>query len=395
MSGVLRSLSGVERLWLTADLLSPPFVNQMVIEGQGAPGESGGLGSWRAALARLGEAHPGSRSRLVGTLGWSRWQDDGPGPRLVEVDGTDWDGRSGAGAPFLQGALDPRSGPTVELLVVRGPCPRLVLRTHHAVMDGRGTLCLAEDLFRILSGRSPVGSVAGPLTDQRIAEAAGRDPEVPPMLDMEPVLAGEGEAASGLSWSRVSIPSGGQSPLPALVAVLAGRCGRRCRFDIPIDLRRHEPELRSTANLTGLLRLSLQGDESPGAVADRLRQAVQDREESDFVLGAGRLTWLPLWLLRRAGSKASERSLDERLFGTVGTLSNLGRLTPSVFSSPDFAAQRIFFIPPGNPGLPLFLTLTGGPEGVELCASAPRRLIRNDELCQQLAEVGAALAAMG
>ena len=40
VSGMLptgRRLSGIDRLWLVADRQHPPFVNQMVLEGEGYP----------------------------------------------------------------------------------------------------------------------------------------------------------------------------------------------------------------------------------------------------------------------------------------------------------------------------------------------------------------------
>ena len=36
--------------------------------------------------------------------------------------------------------------------------------------------------------------------------------------------------------------------------------------------------------------------------------------------------------------------------------------------------QRVLTVVPGTPGLPLFISLTGDPDGIEICAAAPRAL---------------------
>ena len=394
MIEVCRRLSGVERLWLAADRISPPFVNQMVLEF--TDGSSGGSASHslEPALRKLAHAHPGASCRLKGWGGSSRWESGGALPEVRRVEAPEWDGTTGEGAPFLREPLDPRSGPVVELLCIGGRRRRWVLRTHHAATDGRGTLQMALDLFRILRGEEPEGAAAGPLTDFQLASESGRAAETPPQRAFRPLFVGADGGENELCWARVSLPGGTRSPLPRLLSLLADQAGQPCCFDIPVDMRRHAVGA-SSANLTGLVRLAVDPGEEPAELKRRLSESVGRREEADFVLGAQRVVGLPVWFLAFVGRRAALASMRARCFETSGTISNLGRLDPALLSCEGLDCERVFFIPPGNQGLPLFMTLTGGPAGVELCATVPRWLITPQELQGRLADLGAALAGMG
>ena len=150
MNVASRPLSGVERLWLAAASIAPPFANQIVLEGRFEQALSDALPRWREAMRVVAAALPGSRSRLEGRGVRTRWVSDGPLPQVLCVDGTRWSGESGEGAVFLDDRFDARSGPISNVLLVRGSPARVVVRSLHAAMDGRGTLVLAEALMAAL-----------------------------------------------------------------------------------------------------------------------------------------------------------------------------------------------------------------------------------------------------
>ncbi len=387
-----RALSGVERVWLLADRLTPPFVNQLVLEGDGDVDVDGleaavqTLASWPVCSARLG-------GRLRGT----RWRAGGAPWRLRRVQGTGWDARSGAGAGFLRDPLPTPRGPLCEVLWVEGPVPRLVLRTAHAFADGRGTLELAAALFATARGESPPPILLTGPTDEDLASTCGRLPERPVPRDCAPARAtrlgpagrstdpdgaagASGDGGVGLLWARVTADVSPRDLLPRLAWALGQRAdpALRCRVDVPVDLRRHAPAIRSTANLTGLIRLSVDSHrDRPNPVA-RLEQELQRRlargEEADFVLALARLRGLPLSLLEREARRRADDRAARGLYGTTANLSNVGRLDLAALSGAGFQARAGFFIPPGSPDLPLFLALTGGPRGVELCGTMPEAL---------------------
>ncbi len=388
-----RPLSGVERLWLAADRIAPPFVNQMVIEGTSS--RPADLGRWRRAVTRILPAQPGCKVRLAGSLRRSRWVADGRPPRVVEVDGSLWDGLSPAGAPFLTRPLSPRAGRTVEILLVRhADTPRVVVRTHHAALDGRGTALLAEGLFASLRGDPvPAATSSGP-TDFELAAELDVKAEQAPERDCLPpfrgVTAGFG---AGVTWLRRRVDGPVRRPLAVMALAVARAVGEPCRVDVPVDLRRQRPGLSSSANLTGLLRLRVDPSSALEAVDRDLQRGVREGEAGAFVLGADQVRGIPMGLMIRGGRDAARHSLSLGRFETSATLSNLGRIDLARLSCPEFRARRAFFVPPGSPGLPLFVAMTGDPEGVEVCASAPVGLASDGRLAALLDELVARLRA--
>lgn len=397
-----RLVSGIERYWLAADRIHPPFVNQMVLEGDALPEPPGG--DWPAVMAEAARALPGMRVRLRGFLGWSRWMADGPVPRIRRVEASSWSGRDPEGAPFLADRLSPRRGPVAEVVLCEGDPARVVIRTLHAATDGQGTLLFARTLFATLRGENPPVATMGPLTDLDLASRLEVPGEKTPKQDcVAPTGAAAPKAPFATTWYRTRAP-GRYRQLLARVAVGLARVTDRpvggvIRVDIPTDLRRLVPDLRSSANLTGMLRIPVHPHLSRSRPVQAMANAIKTARESwrdlPVVRAASYARWVPLILLRRGGTVAARRCLRKQRYPSSAVLSNLGRLPLDDFSGGGFFANRAFFIPPGNPGLPLFLTLTGDAEGVELCASLPEglatdRRIRTflDRLVAELGEPG-------
>ena len=392
MSRLIRSVSGVERIWLAAEGLTPPFCNQMVIEGEGVLPLAEAAHGWQRALHEVSCNYPGARMRLAGRLSSLVWEEGDQPPLLRVVDGGGWDGRSGANAPFLRALLSPKTGPVAEVVLVHGAVPRVVIRTHHAAFDGQGTLLLAEDFFKALRGEPVRETCGGPQTDYDLACASGRVAETSPEADCESWQEPAG-CAETILWARETMHDVPNMPLAGLLHVLA-QTRRKSRFDIPVDMRRHMPGLRSTANLTGLIRLEVTPEEGPAAIHSRLHESIARREEADFVLGAQRVVGVPLWLMRRAGRYAARKCYENHRFVCSATVSNLGNLDARRYSGDGFSGSRVFFIPPGGLALPLFIALTGGEWGLEICAAAPGRLTDQAGLTSLLAEVAEKLGRM-
>ncbi len=349
-----RRVTGLERIWLVADALWPPFVNQLVVHGEGTPD----VDAWRRAVAVLGGAWPAARARLRGVLGFTRWVADGVEPPLIVVDAaSSWEAGALA-APetaidrALSRPLDPRRGPIVEVVLTRDA---VVLRTHHAAFDGRAAWAMAEDLAAILRGAPPRGAAfAG--VDDALGGAAERAP--PPDA---PALIAWGEHRR---WRRIDIPSGPR-PLPRVLVALARSAGARVRLSVPVDLRRHLSEPRVAANLSGFVRL----DVTPDARPDAVRAALEARlEEAKGALrAADGVRHVPLAVLGVLGAAAA-RGEARRGRGVVSaSVSNLGRQDASVFDHGDFRGRGLFWIPPANPGSPVFVSLAGHAGGVSLC----------------------------
>ncbi len=369
-----RSISGVEWVWLAADRIAPPFCNQLVVEGDGA---GVGYDELVDAVSAAAEVQPGSRVRRRGQL----WVADGGAPRVRAVDGAGWDGRGPDGAPFLRVPLPPAHATCEVLSVTGGDVPRLVFRTHHAAMDGQGTLLFADAVCAALRGEAPRPAEAGPTTDASLAASAGRSAEPAVPIDCPPPVRGvSGGASRGVTWRRRRVAGRFRRMLPRLAVAVAAAAGEPCRVDVPVDLRPLRPDLRSSANLTGLVRLPVAPADDIVAVTTRLRGLLDARAGADFVLAASALRRLPLAVIAAGGKAKAARQLTLGRYGTTATLSNLGRLDLDRFAAPGFTPRASFFIPPGSPGLPLFVACNGDAAGVEICATMPAALASHGRL---------------
>jgi len=359
-----RPMSGLERVWLVADRLLPPFVIQLVLEGQGRlPVET-----VRQAVVSVATALPGLRVRGRGWLGHARWQHDGPLPRVRQVDAPGWDGQSQIGAPFLADRLS-AAGPVAEVVLAG---PRVVFRALHAAMDGQGLLLFAQSLFSTLRGEAVAPAVGAELSDMDLvldALARGELRDVPwnppPPRDARPACAlGRGP---GTIWRRARVDGHPSDLLPRLISALGPG-----RIDVPVDLRRHRPDLRTTANLTGLVRVSVGPPPgSPARVADRLRQALTDGEHATFVEQGRRVRGLPLWVVHWFGQRAVAAGQRTGHVTTTATITNLGRLDHVALSCGAWTTSRAFILPPGSPDLAALIAITGDDQGVELCVACP------------------------
>lgn len=367
-----RPLSPTERVWLVADRLCPPFVNQLVLEGDGALEP----GPWRAAMAVAAAANPGARVRLRGFLGRTYWVDSGDPPPVRVVDGSGWTGRTPEGAPFLLDPLDPRRGPTTELLLVGGAPSRVILRTHHAVMDGRGTLAFAEDLFHALRQEPVVGHI-DTVTDLDLSRRLGGRRQPPPReVHLAPTGAPTGVVARAGWWHRVTLPGRPSRLLPRLACAIAAAARSHgegpVRVDVPVDLRPSAPGVRSTANLTGILPLEISPAHTPEDVQGVLRAALDRHAEADYAVTLEPLRGIPVGLMAWVGRAAARKCHRRARYGSSAVLSNLGVLPLERFAAEGIWASGVgWFLPPAGLATTLFVALSGHAGGVEICASAP------------------------
>jgi hypothetical protein len=153
-----RPISYSERLYLVAESIHPAFCIQIVAEGEG-PLDVCAL---RSAVSRAGEANPGSRLVQRGAARWARWVASGA-PELRVIDPWVPELRAGSVPAELVRTLPPESGPTCEVVCSSsGNRHRLIFRCFHGVMDARGLLHFAEEVFRRVRGERLLGAPCTP-----------------------------------------------------------------------------------------------------------------------------------------------------------------------------------------------------------------------------------------
>ena len=87
MSAV-RRLGALERVWMAADRMAPPFVISLVIEGAGTLT----LQELQASVDSVVSRHPWLCAKLIGVLTTCRWTDAGNPPSLTEFSVPHWNG---------------------------------------------------------------------------------------------------------------------------------------------------------------------------------------------------------------------------------------------------------------------------------------------------------------
>jgi len=381
---------GIERLWSAVAQICPPFTVQLVVEGTPMEGATGlNRPALERAVSEAARVHPGVRLRREGHLAWTRWKAFGGAPPVREVDGRSWTGRDERGAPFLLLPLTP-GGPTVEVLLVRGPVDRVVFRGHHAVVDGRGLLHFAEDVFAVLRGDPPTGATLD-VVDLDLARslgAEGRGREKPewsmPTGMPKPVPRG-----TPMPWRRVRYEGPTKSLLPRL-AVAVHHASRQytqddLQIEIPVDLRRHLPDgVHTTANITGGARIDMPAiiaDPDPiGAFVRTLKESAAHPNAGAPIIDTQLFRWLPTRTAVRILRKVRSKSLEKGKAGTSAILSNLGRYPLSKLSCPQHAASAWYWVPSGGPVVPLFILVTGDGVGVELSVGMSPELATDGRL---------------
>ncbi|HQN02016.1 MAG TPA: hypothetical protein PLL36_13115 [Candidatus Hydrogenedentes bacterium] len=385
-----RKMTFNERSYVAASLLGYPMTIQLIFDGEGILD----FKRWRNAVTIASEANPGARLVLKGHLGWSRWVDSGVTPPVHEVDGSHWNGYGPDGASFLQESLPFRQGPTSEVILIHGPTPRVLFRTHHGVMDGRGIMFWAEDIFRILRGEKAIGSISN-LTDIELSKSFQDEFRTAfPTENIAPTGLPQGDS-QGVVWKRHTL----KDNIPMLLA----RCARLAaeeawrhaegpvRFAIPVDMRPRKPGLRSTCNLTLDVYIEVKKETTPEQIANDIALKIKLGCEGKIKKFDELLKHVPLWVVTRAIEKIIQKRHQNGLYGLSGILTNLGRIDLTHFKGGGFSARSFWAIPPATEYFPFFLVMSGYQGGSELILSTPQKLASHGRLDDALERIASQL----
>lgn len=374
-----RKMSYNERIFVAAEEICPPVLNQLFFEGEGFFD----IEKWREAVKLASEANPGSRLILKGHLGNSRWIDTGLSPHVVEVDGTGWDGTGPEGAPFLKKSFDLRQGPTCEVLLIHGSPMRVCFRSHHAVMDGKGTLTWAEDIFRALRGNKLYGSSSA-VSELVLARTQKKEYRTPfPRDDIAPTGTAEVNR-TGLTWKRVCI-TGRFKNLLGQVAVLTAKEARKHKhgpvhFAVPVDLRPLQQDLRSTGNLSLSIYIEVPENSTAEEISLDIKNQLKEKRHCLIDRTDPLFVYIPMKFLVYKGKTMIHDNKCTGKYGTSGMLTNMGLIPVEVFSGGGFNAGTFWGIPPNLENYPFIMGLTGGGDNSSLILSMPEAFAGNNRL---------------
>ena len=380
-----RKVTPLERLFIVLAELDMPFSNQMVLEGTGTLDES----RWKRAVEEACEANPGSRVVCRGRSMWARWSDSGVSVPVRSFDGSGWSAQGPEGAPFFFEPLPFRTSHSCEIVLVHGDPARVVFRSLHAVMDGRGTLFWAQDVFRALRGEPLVGS-SSTMTDVEIISRLNYPVNLPrkPKNCLAPTGAIDGDEP-GHTWKRARVQGRFSKLLPQVAILTAGETrkqgpGNVC-FNIPVDLRPRMPDLRSTANLTRRIILNTPPEATVGDIQKQLEERLDSLSGDPKLLKL--LCYVPEGWIKSLFQSARTKNLRNGLYRSSGSISNLGRLPMDTLGGGGFEVKSGFFVPPGTDGKPFFITLSGCGGSIDIVLAMPKILATNGRLDRLLSNI--------
>ncbi|MEU1626727.1 non-ribosomal peptide synthetase [Streptomyces sp. NPDC020096] len=337
-----RSVAALE--WAFLGVRPDSQVINLLVEG------NGGLRADKLtrAVAVASAANPGAR--LVRAD--KRWVDSGKAPevRVLDEEPFNWERLD---SPALRAELTD-SGPTCEVLLFPGASATVVFRAAHAVMDGRGLLMWATDVFRVLRGIDPLGATSTVNSEDLIRAICAPDAPPPvaesPTLEFASPLGPRTPNSPGTLWRRRTVDGTHLGATAKVIAALATAYGPG-RFLVPVDLRRHTPDIRSTATLAQALQLDVRAGDGWEEVQREMLTAMAERRE--LTAGADPVIMgLPLPLLR-AGSEAMDKEAAENdAYTGRAFVSHLGAVDLDELSSDSFRATAVYSLGNTNPGAP-------------------------------------------
>lgn len=382
-----RPLSPFERIWVAGHT----SCSMMLIEGVGELA----LESVRRAVAHAASKNAGSQVVLRGIGPWAYWQAAPAATEVIEVDAGDWDGLSPSGAPFdALSHMDVRQAPSHSWVLLRGRPTRLILRAHHATMDGKGMMTLAADVFRALRGETLLGS-NGTETDLGLARTLGGRARKIGKQALKPFPDSD-STEMGSTWQRLRINGPLKQHVLARTIFAIASAARQYHagevlIDIPVNLRAHFPEMRHIGNVTGSLRLTVSPDATVSSIAADIAIDVAEKRHADALISAAWIRFMPIALIGIMARRQAYQAIHRQQFMTSAVVSNLGYFSPADYSTREFKAHSALIIPPGYDGVPLFLCMSGHRDGLDLCARAPLALAKNGQLTALLEHIAAQL----
>lgn len=315
--------------------------------------ESFDLAQWQNALTQTTLANPGSYIAMHGKRRSTVWNNDGPKPSIRVVDECHWDGLSNEGCDFIFAqALDVSNAkPSMEAIITRAPKQYVIFRSLHAVADGAGVLHFMYDFFRALRGEDLIGTNTLVTDLELIGHIGGGKRK---RLTGTPAYATGGPRGNeqGDCWKSMRMrgpkPKLFQKVILAIAKNAAKYSNKPCRVAMPVDLRRHCAELKSTMNYTTMVHFDIAPTDSVEDVTAKMKALMDAKADAGLPQGANVLKILPQTWIDKLLSRNAKNFNKRKPFETA-VVTNIGRHRSKSLSAAGFSAKRLISVPiPGN-----------------------------------------------
>lgn len=357
-----RTISPTERLYLATRPLATPFAIQLVVEGSGTIRPA----TLRAAVERASSACPGSRLVRSGNT----WLDTGKSPHVEVVDGADLDVHDLDANHTFTRPLGGTGDATTEVVLVRGERTWVVFRAFHGVMDAKGLTLWATDVFRALRSEAPEGA-PDTTADHDLVARLGSAGTPTRLLPTFPSALGAGVPGPGepkFTWRQRTVNGAPRAVVARIGAILAEAAHAPVRLMVPVDLRRHDPEVRSTANLALPLFLTVRpGQDWSQVNAQMLMGLVEKRELAEMDNG-GLGKFPPAFtrgVLRTIHALGARRGRN--LVSAI--VSHAGTIETEDFAAPGFTPSTIRALPVHTGMVPLSFVVVESAGRIEITVS--------------------------
>ncbi|MBF6192627.1 peptide synthetase [Nocardia implantans] len=357
-----RKITPTERLYFSTRQVTPPFVMHLAVHGDGSLDPA----ALQAAVDLASAAAPGARLVRDGR----DWVDSGLAATVRVVPGWSLNYDALEHDAVLNSPIGPTPDRTTEVLLLTGAQTTVLFRAFHGVMDGMGLRLWVDDVLRALRGRRPVGA-PHPVADAELVArtgAAGRPTLVLPTFKAPSGRGRQDPAAPRWLLRHRTIEATGKGIVARVAAILAGESDAKSRFMIPVDLRRHDPALRSTANLALPLFLDVAPGEDWETVRERMRSGLREKRELNE-LDNGKLSKFPDAVIRAVlrGSNWLGARLNRNMVSA--TVSHLGAFDLDEMAVPGWTPTTMRVLPQHSGAMPLLFAMVESRGKLELTVS--------------------------
>jgi len=385
---LVRKISPLDCRYLAAETeISSPMVNQYVIEGLGSISQL----ELKTALELVSEKNPGIRLRLKGRWFWRYWDSEGREAKIT-YQKSNWSGSCSEQASFDGNYLNCSKGESAEVYYFEGEFPKLVFRTHHAVLDGNATLFWIKEVFRALRGEPLLGSQCG-LNEWDLAQRFKKPlPEklmgpwnsVFSMIPKSEVK-NEFENSSPCHWQNIILKCKDDRVLPKVIAFINNKAREfhknpkaiKVLIRVPSDLRRLLPaeDPYQLGNLVAALDLEIEADSDALSVYKKIMRGLNRKQDwamfTNFIKIA---KFLPSSVFLHKASHFSKLH-EQGLADISAIVTHVGRIDLHELSSTDFKALNIYALPVPLEGVSISCVFIAHDKGLSLCLSAPKSII--------------------
>lgn len=384
-----KKVSNTERFYQVCEKISPPFSLQMLVEGKG----NITIEDLREAVKVVSKLNKGTIINLK-RKGLNQYWIEGtllPSVKLADEKYFEQfdDNRvllDNFNNPYFYNKLNVENGPACEIWLIKGKKTRVLFRGHHSLMDARGLLFWAEEVFRYLK-KEPLLGTNTTIRDIEYYKTFEQNSNVKkvPLGARSPSPLGKtiGNDLTPI-WARKKLYGNYPTLVSQLIYLLTQESfkhsDRPANFMISADLRNKENNFQSTTNLSSPMYLTVKKEHTWLDIYTEIVTSFKENRDKQIDKSESIVHFVPVNLLSNVLDKflKSIYKKDSHMFSVA--ISNLGKIDPESFSTSTFKCSNTLFLPVDIPGFSISLIAVENPEYIDLILSAPTFIANNGRL---------------